>query len=268
MVPRAFLRIFEPLDVLPDAERERWSAYVAERGGVTVRQALAVEEGAALARLVTGRWSGVAEGALVRRVGGRTFVCPLRFALRAAHALRELREEVPEVVVAQLLPDPDERRYLTALDAPGTVVAIRERAWVVPLAWFTLFDPVERHLVDPPEGRGPRLSYLTRAAAAVERVVTVRGVVEEAPMELPDVLRDLDRLIAWLAVFDPGSLVELDYGTTVSAFEVAELRADRTCADVAAAVEALDEGDLLGAAAYYGVARSRWSRLRGRSRAS
>ncbi|MFP5309717.1 MAG: hypothetical protein ACLGIR_09085 [Actinomycetes bacterium] len=268
LVPTGYLRAFQPLDAFPPPERARWEAYVAAGAGVSLSESLEVEASVTRARLLTGRMPRLADAALVRRAGERVHVCPLQLDLRAATALRELRAEVPEPVVAELVPDQAARDALDLLAASGRVPHILDAPWAIPLHWFAAFDPEERHLVDPPEGRGPRLTYLTTAGQAAGRIEDAIVVVEETIEDGEDVLAALADVGAWLDLFDDTAIVELDYGSLVACFDRVELEGDRTCHEVTKALEGLADGDPMAAAAYYGVARSRWGALRGRQHAS
>lgn len=268
MVPSAYLRAFEPLEAFPAEERRRWGGD-AERGqGVSLTQAAATERRVAATRLLTGRGALHEEAALVRRVGTRIHVCPLQLELRAATALRDLRSTVPAEVVIALLPDPGARDSLELLGATGVLPHILDTPWVVPLTWFTLFDPDERHLVDPAEGRGPRMTYLTGAVRARERVLRAMEIVDERLEDGEDILLELADLGSWVESFHADSVIELDYGSLVTQFDRAELDQDRSCHEVWSALEGLDTGDIMAAAAYYGVARSRWRGLSARQHAS
>lgn len=260
MVPRAYLRVFEPLDAFPPLEREWWGSYVADGPGITRAEAESSEAEAAVRRLLTGRGSLRSEAALVRRVGRRVHICPLELELRAATALRSFRQQVPRQLVDAFMPDADSGDPLESLGGAGRPPHIREAPWTVPLVWFVLFDPAERHHVDPPEGRGPRLTYLTSLGQASERLERAIDVVEEHLEHGEDVLAELADLVDWSDEFDDKSLLELDYGGLLGlGHGVAD---DNTCADIWRAIDSLSDGDQMAAAAYYGVARSRWARLR------
>lgn len=262
MVPTAYLRAFSPLDAFPPAERDRWRAYVRRGAGVTVSQALDAEHQVAAARLLTGRGPMQEDAALVRRVNGAVHVCPLQLELRAAAALRELRLTVPDEVVAAFVPDPGVRDTLDVLGASGRTPHILERAWIVPLHWFVLFEADERHYVDPPEGRGARLTYLTVAGLAAERIERAIDIVEATLEDGEDILADLADVAVWVDGFSDAAVLELDYGTVAGLFPWQELEQDRTCHEIWAALDGLRDGDIMAAAAYYGVARSRWGGLR------
>jgi hypothetical protein len=268
MVPVAQLKVFTPLDVLPPRERERWAAYVSAGRGLSRRQVADAEADHAAARLLRGRSPLGPDAALVRRVGQRSFLCPLQLELRAAVALESFRRTVPEVLLPAFLPDGRALGALEAATSSGQVPHILDEPWAVPLHWFIGFEPSERRFIDPPEGRGPRIVHLTTCDQAAQRYERAISIVETTVEDGEDVLADLAGTAAWIDAFDPSSLLELDYGRVASLLSHEELRADRTCEELWQALEALEVGDLLGAAAYYGVARARWTHRRAKQHAS
>jgi hypothetical protein len=268
MVPRAQLRVFSPLESFPPSERERWAAYVDAGGGLTRREVARAEEQLVAARLVTGRSPLGPDAALVRRAGRRILVCPLQLDLRSAHALASFRRQVPDLVADAFVPDEGVRRRLAELSGSGAPPHILDEPWAVPLHWFVAFGPHERHVTEPPEGSGPRVTHLTTCGQALERHEQAIEAVEAAVEDSEDVLAALAGTAAWLDGFDPTSVLELDYGGVAAMLPDDQLRDDTTCEEIWAAIEALRSGDLLGAAAAYGVARARWTRWRAKQQAS
>jgi hypothetical protein len=268
MVPVAQLKVFTPLEAFPPRERDRWVAYVSSGRGLSRREVADAEAGHAAARLLRGGSPLGPEAALVRRVGDRTLVCPLQLELRAAVALATFRRRVPEALLDAFLPDPRVVGRLEAAGATGRVPHILDEPWAVPLHWFVAFDPSDRRFTDPPEGRGPRVVHLTTCDQAAERYERAISIVENTVEDGEDLLADLAGTAAWIDAFDPSSLLELDYGRVAGLLSKEELRADRTCEELWQALESLEDGDLLGAAAYYGVARARWTHRRAKQHAS
>jgi hypothetical protein len=110
--------------------------------------------------------------------------------------------------------------------------------------------------------------HLTSCDQAAQRYERAIAVVENTVEDGEDLLADLAGTAAWIDAFDPSSLLELDYGRVASLFSKPELENDRTCEELWQAIDALEAGDLLGAAAYYGVARARWTHRRAKQHAS
>lgn len=267
MVPCAKLKVFTPLDAFPPRERQRWAAYVDAGRGLTRRQVADAERGASV-RLLAGRSPLGQDAALVRRAGKRILICPLQLDLRAAVAFASFRRMVPEAVVDAFVPGGGAAGALETLSSSGRAPHILDSPWAVPLDWFVAFDPDERRFSDPPEGAGPRITYLTTCGQAATRLERAIAVVEATVEDGEDVLATLAGTAAWIDAFDPSSLLELDYGPVARLFAREELRADRTCEELWEAIEALEAGDLLGAAAQYGVARARWTHRRAKQHAS
>lgn len=267
MVPCAYLRAFEPLDAFPASDRERWVGYVDAGAGVTTGQALDAEARTAATSVVTGRGS-VPEEALVRRVGDRVHVCPLSLDLRSAVAALAFRELVPEEVADVFVDPVIARRAVDRVHRAARPPHIRDAPWSVPLHWFAMFAPGERHHIDPPEGAGPRLTYLTSVAAALERLERVVDVVDGSLADADPVLALLADLMDWAEQFSPASILELDYAGLTAMIAPAVLAEDRSCGDLWAAIDALADGDALAAAAHYGALRARWSTLRAKASAN
>lgn len=267
-VPRAQLKVFSPLDAFPPAERERWRSYVEAGRGLTRREVAAAESGAAVNRLITGRSRLGPDAAIVRRAGRRTLICPLQLELRAAVALANFRQVVPPRAFDAFVPAGASLGRLEQLSSSGRAPHVLDEPFAVPLHWFVAFAPRERRFTDPPEGAGARLVYLTSVGQAQDRLERALEVVESTVEDGEDVLAALADVAAWLDAFEPSSLLELDYGGVAGTVPREVLRDDRTCEELWMAIEALASGDLLGAAAAYGVARARWNERRARQDAS
>lgn len=275
MVPTAQLKVFVPLASFPPRDRERWAGYVADGRGLTRTEVEGAEADVAATRLLTGRSPLAPDAALVRRAGERVLICPLELDLRAAHAFAEFRRTIPEVVVDQFHagdapPDAD-------APAPGSGPHILDEPWAVPLHWFVAFAPDEQRVHDRPDRRGPRLRFLTTVGQAVLRLERAIEIVEATVEDGEDVLLSLAELTAWLDGFCPSSpgrpatddaVLELDTDRLAALRPPDAIRADRTCAELHEALDALAAGDLLSAAAIYGAVRARWSLQRARHHTS
>ena len=263
VVPCAQLRVFVPTDALGPRDRERW----APDRALGHREARRVEDEVARLRLVTGRGAAPQDAVLVRRAGTTQFVCPLQYDVRAAAGLRMLRSTVPSPVVDLLVGGGQFRAQLDGPAAAGGVPTIVDAPWAVPLAWFVLFADDERRFLDPAEGAGPRLLYLTTVATAltrIDRALDALDVVEDAE----SLFEELAEIAEWLESFDERSLLELDYAGLGRVIDAQRLEADRSVRDAWNAIEGLESGDMMAAVAYYGALRGRWSRLRAQPTAS
>lgn len=270
MVPCAYLRVFEPLDALPEDDRQHWGRYVAEGGGLSVDAALANEAALAASRLVTGDapgdGNGDGHGALVRRVGRRIHLCPLQVPERQAVALLAFRDMLPDPAIRAFVSRREARSAISKVKRLRRPPHIQESSWEIPLRWFAAFDPDERHFVDPPEGDGPRLSYLTRVEPAMERLDRAVDAVEGRLAGGEQIVEALVDLVEWLANFHDDSLLELDYGGLNDIIASTDLALDSSCEDVWKALESLERGDAEGAAAGYQAVAGRWAGMRHRYR--
>lgn len=266
MVPCAYLRVFEPIDALPTPERERWGRYVAAGDGLSRRDAAVTEARHAMSRMLTGRRPTPTDAALVRRVGRRIHVCPLQVAERHAVALLDFREQVPDIAADAFLSAEEERSALLAVRQLRRPPHIQASSWEVPLRWFVAFSPDDRHFVDPPEGSGPRLVYLSTVGAALERLDRVVDTVEHNIQDGDEIIDRLGDLVDWLASFDDDSLLELDYGGLTSLIPTVDLAMDRSCEELWEIVAGLEQGDALAALAGYETVAGRWHALRERRR--
>lgn len=242
-----------PLDGFPAPIRRRWEAVVL--GGTGVTRAQAADAVQRLNRAV--QFGGALPGgdlALVRRVGGAPYVCPLDLPLRAARAFAELEDELPDVVVATLVPDPAMRHRLRSLARTRRLPHVRDHAFGVPVAWYAPFAPTDQRRTDPAEGAGPRSRLITRVGPAVDRLVTVfTSLAPVAPDEDLDAVEDL---ADWLQSYPEDALLELDAGALARRLPPSQ---DRVVLDLAEAVDAAGRGDLLEAAAAMATARARWA---------
>jgi hypothetical protein len=144
----------------------------------------------------------------------------------------------------------------------------------VPLPWFALVDPAERVLVLPsddavtaPEAPARRCYWRVGVGDALARADAAAGLLadtlgDDGPAEI---LRDTAR---WLRHFDPGALVELDYGGLVALMDDQTLAADTSAEDVAEALEALRAGDPERAMTSYRRLRDFWALRAARQRAN
>jgi hypothetical protein len=284
-----YLRVYEPLGALKAPLAARVRAGLA-RGAVPVvdagrrdREVCLRAQLAVPSRLLPGERAdgtpldGPADVLLAEGPGGtggepvgpKTLVCPLETRPRAAAALVGfLTSEAPILRSAALATEESavrSRAEAAVAELGESATHIVSANWTVPLPWFALVDPAERILVLPsddavtaPEAPARRCYWrvpvgdaLTRADAAADLLTETLG--DDGPAEI---LRDTAR---WLRHFDPGSLVELDYGGLVTLMDDQTLAADTSAEDVAEALEALRGGDAERAMASYRRLRDFWA---------
>ena len=151
-------------------------------------------------------------------------------------------------------------------DIDGGTVHMLSSTWTVPLPWFALFEPQDRHIVLGPQNDSTRAVYWRSAMADVRRRVARAHAVTKDTLGTDGpaaVLRETGR---WLENFHPHSAVELDYGGLVQLLGDNELLTDTSAQDVHAIVDAMDAGDAEEIAGRYERLRDFWGELAARER--
>jgi hypothetical protein len=271
----AHLRVYEPMSALPESERAKWQAYVAQGDLPSRPVQMAREHQVALSAVLAVpprlNLSGGVDHAYVRHVDGLTYVCPWRLQLRAWDALDSFRSQLPDELRDAFFPPAlsaaaDDARDEWVASNPEVKAGILTSTWQVPVAWFTVFEAAERRLVlgdrragaaSDSGGFDRALVYLTAMSRARRRVAQalriVRKVFDEGPATAA--IEDVGR---WIEEFHPHSLVELDYGGLVHLLDDESLSADSSVADVSESLERLAVGDLRAAGECYERVVGRW----------
>lgn len=262
MVPSAELRVFQPLEAFPAHEQAHWERYIL--GGGMVRPPRPVYRQRTTAPHLGFLHPAAGEGALVKLVEGRYFVCPLRTRMRVLAGLLAFREAAPFEGSEAFLPRDAAKRASKELSRlrrrnPGHVASVMQSPWHVPVRWFVLFDDEERRIAER-EGRH-RLSYLTTARRAIRRAE--RAIPALRRSDLGPVADLIVELHQWLMSFDPHALVELDYDGLCDFMTWDELDDDRSARDVQEAIRALSSDEMPRSAELYQGVISRWAEMRG-----
>lgn len=203
-------------------------------------------------------------------VGPGPLVCPLDLRPRAAAALVGFLSTTPGVLrTAALHVDVDlARGHATeVISAEGAAsVHVISSTWTIPLPWFTIVNPDERHVVIGRQPSAPREVYWRCAMADARRriasayAVTKEAIGDEGPAT---VLRETGR---WLQRFHPHSAVELDYGGLVTLMDDDMLLEDTSAQDVQAMLTAIEDGDGDTLNSLYEKVREFWARLAAKER--
>lgn len=263
MVASAYLRVFQPLEALPEQERLAWERYIVQGGHLRPGRRIYRERPTAFQGRM-GLLTAEDDRADIRLVGERWFVCPWRTRLRVLASLLSLRETVPVEMADALVPETEARRVARELARirrrnPSAVPGMLESHWHVPVRWFVLFAGEERRLEERPDG-GYRLSYWTDLPLARKRAARAAAVLKGGELEeVGDIVRDLDE---WLGRFDRRSAVELDYGELCDHLSWNELEDDRSAEEIHEALRALEAGDQERAADRYQAVAARWAEAR------
>jgi hypothetical protein len=261
MVPCAELRVFQPLEAFPADEQAHWERYILAGG--LVRPPRPVYRQRSTGALVGFLTPVGGEGALVKLVGGRYHVCPLRTRMRVLAGLLAFREAAPFEGSEAFVPDAEAKKASKELGRlrrrnPRQVACIMQSPWHVPVRWFVLFEDDERRILER-DGR-QRLSYVTTARRAIRR--TERAIPPLRRSDLGPVAEMIVELHQWLTAFDPRSIVELDYGGLCDFMTWDELDNDRSARDVQEAISALSAEELPRSAELYQSVISRWAEAR------
>jgi hypothetical protein len=264
MVPSAYLRVYQPLDAFERDEQVHWERYLL--GGPRrppLRRRYAD-------RPTVGRLGLLApadgEHAEVRVIDGRTFLSPWRVRMRVLGSMLAFREEQPIDLWEQFVPKKDARRAARDLNRfrrrdPAAVPFCHQSPWHVPIRWFVLFRDEERRIADDELGRS-RLTYRTTTRRAIRRAEQVVIPLRRSDLgPIGDLIVDLHQ---WMSVFDPASLVELDYGDLCDFMTWDELDDDHSARDIREALEALEREEYPRAADVYQGVLSRWAEVRSR----
>ena len=262
MIPAAELRVYQPLDAFPAEEMAYWERYIVEgspRAVLPRYTDLATPDGLGFLT------PSSPEQAHVKVVDGAFFVCPERTRLRVLAGLLAFHDGTPFEGSEAFVPDGAARRARRELGRmrrrnPGQLAAIMESPWHVPVRWFVLFDDDERRLLET-DGHH-RLSYLTTARKAIRRTEDAVPVLRSS--ELGPIGELVVEMHQWLSLFDPGSLLELDYGRLCSMLSWNEMDDDHSARDVSDALKALGAREFTRSAELYQAAAARSAELRSR----
>jgi hypothetical protein len=297
-VPRPFvgyLRVYEPLSAFPaplaDRLRERVESHALTRSAVGereeelwLRSQLSRPTRLLPGELADGRAApNAALDVLVLQpaevptsesatVGPGPLVCPLDLRPRAAAALVGFLSTAMGPLRSEALQGEVDRargHATEVVSAEGAAsVHVISATWTVPLPWFAIVDPEDRHvLLSNGDGDQPVREVFWRCAMADARrriarayAVTKEAIGDDGPVT---VLRETGR---WLERFHPHSAVELDYGGLAGLMTDDELLEDTSAQDVWAIITAMEADDADAMNTHFVRVREFWARLAARER--
>jgi hypothetical protein len=257
----ASLRVYEPIDSFEAADQLRWSqiAITSPTGWD--------EQVRSLKRSITNEPPNLKpDGAHVLEHEGKRYIAPWSTAARCWAALDDFKYTLPPSVIKFFIPQTIEDSINSTIDIVEDKVShILTSTWNIPPRWFALFSPDERLRGVNEDG------HFTISRTAISNAKNrctfthqaVLGAFGEGAVE-----GEVAELLAWLEIFDPKSIVELDYGGLATylnkqLIEHGEvgLDADTSIEDVTSSIAGLASGD--GALAGRGYERlvSRWRRV-------
>ena len=257
----ASLRVYEPIDSFEPADQLRWSqiAITSPTGWD--------EQVRSLKRSITNEPPNLKpDGAHVLDHEGKRYIAPWSTAARCWAALDDFKYTLPPSVIKFFIPQTIEDSINSTIDIVEDKVShILSSTWSIPPRWFALFSPDERLRGVNEDG------HFTISRTAISNAKSrctfthqaVLGAFGEGAVE-----GEVAELLDWLEIFDPKSIVELDYGglatylnnQLIESGEVG-LDADTSIEDVTSSIAGLASGD--GALAGRGYERlvSRWRRV-------
>jgi hypothetical protein len=257
----ASLRVYEPIDSFEAADQLRWSqiAITSPTGWD--------EQVRSLKRSITNEPPNLKpDGAHVLEHEGKRYIAPWSTAARCWAALDDFKYTLPPSVIKFFIPQTIEDSINSTIDIVEDKVShILTSTWNIPPRWFALFSPDERLRGVNEDG------HFTISRTAISNAKSrctfthqaVLGAFGEGAVE-----GEVAELLAWLEIFDPKSIVELDYGGLATYLNKqliesgeAGLDADTSIEDVTSSIAGLASGD--GALAGRGYERlvSRWRRV-------
>ena len=262
VVPSAFLRVFQPLDAFDRDEQLRWERYLLTHTKVPGRRPRYVDRAEDRLGILA---PADGEHAEIRVIDGRTYVSPVRMRMRVLAAALAFRETRPIELAERFLSKKDGRRAARELGRirrrdPYAVAFCHQSPWHVPIRWFVLFVDQERWLGEDETGR-LRLRYRTSARRALRRAGQAIPVLRRSDLgPISDLLMDLHE---WISLFDPRSIVELDYGSLCDFLTWDELDDDRSVRELGLALEALERHEFPRSAEIYQGVLAHWAEIRG-----
>lgn len=257
----AYLRVYEPVELFPEAEKVRW------RNALPNALTTLDEQRRSLQRLITGEspiFQG--DGAHVLEQSGRKYISPWSTAHRCWSALTDFKSTLPKTVSDYFVSQNLEKELQNSTVEFGTRIPhIRSETWMIPPRWFALFEPHER--MYGKSSSGSFVVIRTTMNNARERAIKVHKVVRGA-FGTGAIEAEVLELMQWLSVFDAESIVELDYGGLADYLEQSlrangesGLDADTSIEDVLLSIEGLSVGDGVMAGQGYERLISRWRRV-------
>lgn len=258
----AYLRVYRPLESLPEPERERAERLLsvsAPVGSVQTRDGVRAH---ALGLIPPEERKPVFE----RIVDGTRYVCPSQMRLRTLLAMVSFERSLPDKAVRMFFEPEDlqaARRELERLqeEVPGIRPYVVQSAWHIPLRWFACFEDGERRIEQTDDH--PRIRYETAMSEAQARLGKAVEILEDRGLH-PSITGMVKELGEWVNGFDASCLLELDYASVSLLFSGDELADDHSARDIWESIEALASGDGFRAGLYYQRATERWMEARSR----
>jgi hypothetical protein len=245
----ASLRIYEPLDSFSIQDQQHWSQ-------IAISSATGFDEQKrALTRTISNEPPSLKpDGAHLLDHEGKRYVAPWSTTARCWAALDDFKSTLPPNLIKFFIPQSIEDSIKSTQEIVEDKVShILTSTWNIPPRWFALFKPEER----------------LRGVNDDGHFTIMRSSIANAKQRAIFTHQDeIASLIQWLEIFNPKSIVELDYGGLANYLNnlliqsgETGLDADTSIEDVTSSVAGLAAGD--GALAGRGYERlvSRWRKV-------
>ena len=192
---------------------------------------------------------------------GVHYVCPRNVRLRMLQGVVAFHAAYRGMGGAFVIPEPTARKAADELDevlaeTPHARSHILTSAWHVPPRWFLGFQADEKEVLEGATGLEVR--YRTIVRTALQRVMRALDAVQKAGFD-ESISGEVGELAEWIDEFPSDGMLELDYGTAAGFFSDSDLVLDDSAELIWMAVEALEQGDFIGAQQHYVELASRWS---------
>jgi hypothetical protein len=184
--------------------------------------------------------------------------------LRVLGAMLAFREAKPFELWEQFVPKADAKKAARDLNKvrrkdPTAVPFCHQSPWHVPIRWFIFFKDEDRRLEQDAHGDN-RLRYITSVRRGMRRAENAIPALQRSELgPISELIVDLHQ---WMAVFDPGSILELDYGELSDLMSFGELDDDHSARDIHLALEALGRHEYLRSADIYQGVLGHWANIR------
>ncbi|MGC5332404.1 hypothetical protein [Micromonospora sp. DT62] len=263
----SYLRVYEPLTAFDRDRQAYWRRYVEQGRAVAPVEGPGRQRTSVLEALGAGwtRLPDLPDEAYVLETDEALLVCPWNLRIRVAEAALNARDGVPPVLADAFVPPvlagqakavvEDWRSGARVLEHGVPRVHEQIATWGVPLRWFVLFGPEERHHVTDPGRRA--LRYRTEISKARRRSSRALSVLRKSIGDAP-ITEAVEEAARWLEEFHPRSMVELDYGGLVELLSDETLAADDSPQLVASGLAGLSRGEAEEASAAYDKLVARW----------
>ena len=255
----ASLRVYEPITDFKPEEQAQW------RNLSSAEDTKSEEQSQALRRaIVSVSPTRQFDGAHILDQEGIRYVAPWSTTVRTWAALEDFKTSLPSSVIPYFISQELEESFSDNVSfTEDRVPHILSQTWAIPPRWFSLFDPKDRVRG---HDSGEAFTYMrTLITHAKSRCTMAHAAVLKAfgPGFVADEISDLNE---WLEMFNPASILELDYGGLAEYVdqllkEDGGIEADSSIEDVQASLAGLAAGDGQMAGVGYERLVSRWRRV-------